>query len=331
MKNMKCKLTIPAVLVASLAFAVDDSVESRKADTADRQLTVEEILAVPRRKTVKTPVPADAGCYVGSGVYGHCTGAYHTGFCFSYWSPSKLNYEEVVDLCAKEQVGNTLQFWQSNETLARLTRLATTKGLYSTCIYSRATNGIARAMTEELGARWLGHDFGERYNFSLYQNWDNRGVTLGALTEEYMNRVHKHVNDLHADGWGNVMATSGNFSLDYEIAAGTEIPMTEDFPFGDLTLASALSRGLYRQYDLPTWGTHLAHEWYSWIPHRNPYKMKTLETAFYLKYMTGAKVILNESGNWELQSNLCEDSPMSRLPFRPASSGVPTISSCPLG
>ena len=312
---MKYQTLLGTLLFAASVLAVDDLEESRKADTADRPLTLGEILAAPRRKTVKTPVPADAGCYIGSGVYGHCTGAYHTGFCFSYWSPSKLNYEEVVDLCVKEKVGNTLQFWQSNETLARLTRLATAKGLYSTCIYSEATNGIACAMTEELGARWLGHDFGERYNFSLYQNWDNRGVSLGALAEEYMNRVHKHVNDLHADGWGNVMATSGNFSLDYEIAAGTEIPMTEDFPFGDLTLASALSRGLYRQYDLPTWGTHLAHEWYSWIPHRNPYKMKTLETAFYLKYMTGAKVILNESGNWELQSGLCEDSPMSKMPI----------------
>ena len=129
-----------------------------------------------------------------------------------------------------------------------------------------------------------------------------------------MNRVHKHVGDLHAAGWGNVMATSSNFSLDYEVAAGAEVPCTEDFPFGDLTLASALNRGLYRQYDLPMWGSHLAHEWYSWIPHKNPYKMKTLETAFLLKYMTGAKVIINESGNWQLQSSLCEDSPMSCMP-----------------
>jgi hypothetical protein len=43
--------------------------------------------------------------------------------------------------------------------------------------------------------------------------------------------------------------------------------------------------------------------------------MKTLETAFLHKYMTGAKIIINESGNWELQSNLCEDSPMSKMPI----------------
>lgn len=42
--------------------------------------------------------------------------------------------------------------------------------------------------------------------------------------------------------------------------------------------------------------------------------MKSLETAFRLKYMTGAKIVLNESGNWQLQSSLCEDSPMSKMP-----------------
>ena len=129
-----------------------------------------------------------------------------------------------------------------------------------------------------------------------------------------MNRVHRHVANLHAAGWGDVMATSGNFSLDYEVAAGVEIPCTEDASC-DFVLFSGLDRGLYRQYDLPMWGSHIAHEWYSWIPHRNPYKMRSLETAFYVKYMTGAKLILNESGNWQLQSNLCEDSPMSQMPI----------------
>lgn len=278
------------------------------------QFTVEEIVSKPRVKTPKVAVPADTGIYIGSGVYANRGVMKTGGFAFTYWEPEKLNYDEIIDLCSKEGVGNTLQFWQNNECLLDLAQKAKKRGLYSTCIYSAATNGIARRLTSELGVFWLGHDFGERYNFSIYKNWDDRGTTLCALVQEYMNRVYKHVGELHAAGWGNVMATSANFSLDYEVAAGTQIPCTEDFPFGDLTLASALSRGLYRQYDLPMWGAHLAHEWYSWIPHKNPYKMKTLETAFLVKYMTGAKLIINESGNWQLQSSLCEDSPMSRLP-----------------
>ena len=301
-------------LIASGLFAVGDDEKSRAADKPEQALTSAEIVAKPRPKTVKTPVHPTAGVYIGSGVYANHGKLKHPGFCFTYWEPDKLDYEEIIDLCAKEQIGNTLQFWQGNEKLLRLSDKAKSLGLYSTVIYASATNGLARKIVQNLGPTWLGYDFGERYNFSLYQNWDDRGVSLRALVDEYMNRVHKHVGDLHEMGWGNVMATSGNFSLDYEVAAGAEVPCTEDFPFGDLTLASALNRGLYRQYDLPMWGSHLAHEWYSWIPHRNPYKMKTLETAFYLKYMTGAKVIINESGNWQLQSTLCEDSPMALMP-----------------
>ena len=315
MKTLRCVAIGMVALSAGTAFAVNDDIKTRRADTPEKALTAEEIVALPRRKTVKTPVPEDAGIYISSGVYGNDGKMGCGGFCFTYWHPDKLTVDEEVELCAKEQVGNALQFWQHDKRLLELTRAAKAKGIYSSCIYSRASNETVRAMTAELGDMWLGHDFGERYNFSLYQNWDNRGVTLNALVDEYMNRVHKHVDDLHAQGWGNVQATSANFSIDYEIAAGTEIPVTEDFPFGDLTLASALSRGLYRQYDLPMWGSHLAHEWYSWIPHRNPYKMKTLETAFRLKYMTGAKLIINESGNWQLQSSLCEDSPMSQMPI----------------
>ena len=284
------------------------------ADAPAKVLTAEQILAAPRPKTVKSALPEDTRLYIGSGVYQNKGQMKAGGFCFTYWEPEKLDCDEIIDLCVKEGVGNTLQFWQSDEQLLDLVQKAKARGLYSTCIYSSATNGLARTITSRLGDFWIGYDFGERYNFSLYQNWDNRGTSLRALANEYMGRVHKYVGDLHAAGWGNVMATSANFSLDYEVAAGVEIPCTEDFPFGDLTLASALSRGLYRQYDLPLWGSHLAHEWYSWIPHRNPYKMKTLETAFYLKYMTGAKIVVNESGNWQLQSSLCEDSPMSQMP-----------------
>ncbi len=268
----------------------------------------------PRRKVAKTPMPAE-GIYIGSGVYGHGGKLLGTGFCFTYWAPVQTRLEDVVRLCKEEGVGNTLQFWQHGEQLLALAREARDAGIYTTCLYSKAPPEISKRLVPELGRWYLGYDFGERFTFSLYQKWEDRGNSLRTLADDYMHRVHQHVKELQDAGWGNIMATSGNFSLDYEIAAGTEIPCVEDFPFGDLTLASALSRGLYRQYDLPMWASHLAHEWYSWIPHRNPYKMKTLETAFYLKYMTGAKMVINESGNWALQSNLCEDSPMSRMPI----------------
>ena len=276
---------------------------------------IEEIVSAPRRPTSELALPDDVRIYVGSGVYSCFGKLLQTGFCFTYWEPGTLTPERIVDICAKEGVGNTLQFWQKDDQLLALAQKAKANGIYTTCIYSTATNGIPSRLSSELGSWYLGHDYGESFTFPVYRDGGIGISSLRELAADYMLRVQRHVNKLHDEGWGNVMATSANFSLDYEIAAGAEIPCTEDFPFGDLTLASALNRGLFRQYGLPAWGAHLAHEWYSWIPHKNPYKMKTLETAFYHKYMTGAKIIINESGNWQLQSSLCEDSPMSQLPI----------------
>ena len=310
---MKNVILFGAALAAVTVIA-SETAERLKADTPEKPLTLAELASAPRRSTTKVAVPDDTGVYIGSGVYKHQGQMLMGGFCFTYWAPPTPTYDQVLEMCMNEGVGNTLQFWQSNDLLLDLARKAKAKGLYATCIYSDATNDIPKRVMSELGQSWIGYDFGERFVFGLYDDWTGRGKTLTALAENYMNRVHQHVANLHAAGWGDVMATSGNFSLDYEVAAGVEIPCTEDASC-DFVLYSALDRGLYRQYDLPMWGSHIAHEWYSWMPHRNPYKMRSLETAFYVKYMTGAKLILNESGNWQLQSNLCEDSPMSQMPI----------------
>ena len=310
---MKNAILFGAALAAATVLATETA-ERLKADTPEKPLTLAELASAPRRSTTKVAVPDDTGVYIGSGVYKHQGQMLMGGFCFTYWAPPTPTYDQVLEMCLNEGVGNTLQFWQSNDLLLDLARKAKAKGLYATCIYSDATNDIPKKVMSELGQSWIGYDFGERFVFGIYDDWTGRGKTLTALAENYMNRVHQHVANLHAAGWGDVMATSGNFSLDYEVAAGVEIPCTEDASC-DFVLFSGLDRGLYRQYDLPMWGSHIAHEWYSWMPHRNPYKMRSLETAFYVKYMTGAKLILNESGNWQLQSNLCEDSPMSQMPI----------------
>ena len=261
----------------------------------------------------KFPVPEDTGIYLGTGVYESAGRMLCGGFCFTYWEPGTLDPTGCVRLAAEEGFCNTLQFWLGARRLREIGPLARENGLYVTCMGGRGTNGLARAIVDELGPAWIGFDFGERFGFQV-DDLGERGGTLPSVADDYLRGVREYVDALHAEGWGNVMATSANFSLDYEVAAGVDVPCTEDFPFGNLTLSSALGRGLYRQYDLPMWGSHLAHEWYSWIPHRNPYKMRTLETALRLKYMTGAKLIVNESGCFQLQSSLCEDSPMSRMP-----------------
>lgn len=171
------------------------------------------------------------------------------------------------------------------------------------------------------GKYYLGYDFGERYTFRLDEastaGKDLENVTLAVLADDLVARVREHVDGRHATGWGNVMATSVNFYIDYEIAAGTDVPLLEDFAFQHLNFASALSRGLYRQFNLPTWGTHMAHEHYSWIPNSSAHKWNLLRAGMYLKYMSGCKIIINESGNWFVEASLCMDSPKHSFPRVP--------------
>ena len=78
-----------------------DKDESRREDTPERALTGVEIVAKKRPRTSRTPVPADTGIYVGSGVYANRGRMKMGGFCFTYWEPDKLDYDGIIDLCAK--------------------------------------------------------------------------------------------------------------------------------------------------------------------------------------------------------------------------------------
>ncbi len=70
----------------------------------------------------------------------------------------------------------------------------------------------------------------------------------------------------------------------------------------------------YRQFDLPLWGSHVAHEHYSWLPFSSDLKFPLLRAALEQKMMAGAKIIINESGNWFLQTTKAVDSPLFELP-----------------
>ncbi len=200
----------------------------------------------------------------------------------------------------------------------KLIKASAERGLHIALLYTEAMPEWSRQFMEAGGPHYLGYDFGERFTFQLDEAHLNGTsldtITLKTLADDLMTRVCEHVASRHATGWGNVMATSSNFHMDYEIAAGADIPMVEDFAFKHLNLASALSRGLYRQYDLPLWGSHLAHEHYSWIPYASEYKFPLLRASMFHKYMAGCKAIINESGGWYLEAQLVTDSPMFETP-----------------
>lgn len=201
----------------------------------------------------------------------------------------------------------------------KLIRQARERGLYIALLYTEASPHWSRQFQGAGGKFYIGYDFGERFTFALDERFlrehgGQESVTLQMLADDLVTRVRAHVKARHETGWGNVAATSSNFYLDYEVAAGADIPMAEDFAFKHLNLSSALSRGLVRQYRLPLWGAHLAHEHYSWIPYSSPHKFPLLRASMYQKYLTGSKIVLNESGGWYLEAQLVTDSPMFETP-----------------
>lgn len=202
--------------------------------------------------------------------------------------------------------------------LLRFIREAKKKGLYTCFLYTKSDPQWVPEFSKAGGDHYLGYDFGERYNVGMDEArkiLDEAGkLTLTALTDRLMGMVREHVDEMHRQGWGYVMATSGNFHLDYEILGGAEIPVVEDFAFPNLNFASALSRGLYRQHNLPMWGSHLAHEHYSWLPNSDPHRWDMLRAGLYMKYMAGSKMIINESGNWFVEHTLSTDSPKFMFP-----------------
>lgn len=205
----------------------------------------------------------------------------------------------------------------------RFIKDASDKGIYTALIYVDARRQWSERF-KEAGPFYLGYDFGERFTFrfdeAALKGKRLEDVTLAMLADDLIERVRAHVDDRRAAGFGPIMATSINFYIDYEIVAGTDIPVVEDFAFSHLNMASALSRGLCRQHDLPLWGSHMAHEHYSWIPNSHPRKFDLLTAAMYQKYMAGCKMIINESGNWHVEASLCEDSPkfdFPRVPLKP--------------
>lgn len=205
--------------------------------------------------------------------------------------------------------------------LLRFMKEAKKRGIYTTFIYTNSKQQWIDRFGE-VGKYYLGYDFGERYACSFSGAMERTGkpaekINLDDLADDLISRVREYVAGRHKAGWGNVMATSGSFALDYEIEGGTDIPLTEDFPFPNQNFSSAYSRGLFHQYSLPAWGSHLAHEHYAWLPNSSKYRMALLRTAFAQKYMGGAKIIINESGNWFVEGTLVEDSPRHFFPAVP--------------
>lgn len=192
-------------------------------------------------------------------------------------------------------------------------------GLGSMMIYlpSDANERYTRRFAEF--PHYLGYDFGERFGFHCDpESAKRKTARLDLVARAFTDKVAAHIAENRAKGYGRISATSGNFHMDYEVAAGLDFTLFEDCT-AELNVMSAFSRGLMRQYGLPLWGSHVADEHYQWLPWTNPHRGETCRAAMLVKYMAGAKIIIQESGAWDNQTTMCaapmKDTPRIPHPF----------------
>ena len=202
--------------------------------------------------------------------------------------------------------------------LVNMVRQAVARDLYAFVIYADADPRQLKRL-QPYRKRFLGCNVGEQFTFRLKDDPNPAAAAriasdLRGLAENFKHNVRACVRERQKAGWGHIMVTGGIATLDYEVIAGISMPVVEDFAVQHLNIASALTRGLYKQFDLPLWGTDLAHEHYSWLPYASKYKFPILTQALRLKYMSGCKLLLLESGNYWQQTDHVEDTLMHRVP-----------------
>ncbi len=202
--------------------------------------------------------------------------------------------------------------------LVRMVRQAAQRGLYSFVIYADADPRQLKRL-KPCRNWFLGCNVGEVFTFRLEDDPNPAAdgkvePDLRVLADNFTRNVRACVRERVTAGWGHVMATGGIATVDYEVIGGITMPVVEDFAVQHLNAASALARGLYKQFKLPLWGTDIAHEHYSWLPYASRFKFPMLTHALRLKYMSGCKLLLLESGNYWQQSDHVEDTPMHQVP-----------------
>ena len=202
--------------------------------------------------------------------------------------------------------------------LVNMVKRAAASQLYSFVIYADADPRHLKRL-RPFRKLFLGCNVGERFTFRLASDPNPAAGAavvpdLQTLADNFTRNVRVCVRERLKAGWRHVMATGGIATVDYEVIGGIDMPVVEDFAVQHINIASALARGLCKQFRLPLWGTDIAHEHYSWQPYASPYKFPMLTQALRLKYMSGCKLLLLESGSYWQQSDHVEDTPMHQVP-----------------
>ena len=181
-------------------------------------LTGEEIIAKPRAQVPALELPKE-GLFFGPATYGweasmerkanigedDVTLGY-SGHTHCRWVAGQPAPSQTIGLTKEYNQGNIIQFWQTGEKLWELSKAAADAGLYAMNIYAPDDPPVAKKLCT-LGTRWIGYDTGEIFSFRGDDVKDLVNPTLKDVTDAFMRRVHDHVSQRHASGWGNVLST----------------------------------------------------------------------------------------------------------------------------
>lgn len=201
----------------------------------------------------------------------------------------------------------------------KFVKQAANLGLFVYSMYTDANAVYTEKIVSE--KQFIGYNAGEAFAFRLDPKFGADEKTASTFTLEtaadgFRNSIKQYFQTRRDNGWDTFLVTSGSFHVDFEIASGGNdvIPHIEGFAFRNLNFGMSLCRGIYKQCSLPLWGCYLAHEHYAYLPYDFPQRWQGLDAAYYLAYMNGSKVSVQECGSWWQQSDHIPDTPMHKVP-----------------
>jgi len=278
----------------------------------------------------------------GSSIYPESTGGYAPNWPYFAWGKPIHNQEFFIKTTISESQGNSVWFWppgdghhhknmnnpvyesyinhQPNHYPKSLGKLCAANNIYMGTIYMDKMLGYGTNLKELSRIRnlkFVARDLGE-WNGFLYQAKSSAEIAKIKMNCTSMQKAYNEVlkagktviaNKI-SDKYPNVSkvaTTSGSGLVAINYAAGFDYILPEAY-FKNVMMYTVNVRGAAHAYDKKTWGLWNAWEWQTLELDLPPYggdaPLRLLKAGINFEYISGAKVILLESGNFCV--NTCE-------------------------
>ena len=176
---------------------------------------------------------------------------------------------------------------------------------------SQLTKEVVDKIKEIAGEYFIGDQIGEVGSVigatpKGYHGEDHVGMPqnmpdMQACRDEFVRRMREYTEIDRKLGIPYIVPVEATALLRYTLDAGATLPMLEMMP-GDPEFLVSLLRGCANAYDMPSWGTYIAQEWYGGLRNDDPLKYERLKVAYRYAYLSGSHIVCLESGDERIQS-----------------------------